>query len=101
MNDLEQATIRELAERMWRVHPREIQDLGITRQQFYELEITKTFKVLRNGTMSNGNVYPPKLGCRRCGGWGHVRNKGERVKCDLCNGTGDEPRNGAGEGMTK
>lgn len=30
-----------LAERFWRIHPREIQDMGITRQQFYEHEIAR------------------------------------------------------------
>lgn len=28
-----------LADRLWRVHPRELQDLNITRQEFYEREI--------------------------------------------------------------
>lgn len=32
-------TIAALANRFWRVHPKEIQDLGITREQFYEREM--------------------------------------------------------------
>jgi hypothetical protein len=31
--------IARLAERFWRVHPKELQDAGITRQQFYEREM--------------------------------------------------------------
>lgn len=33
-----------------------------------------------------------KLGCRRCGGWGTIREHGKRVTCDLCFGTGTDPR---------
>ena len=32
-------TIAALAKRFWSVHPNEIQDLGITREQFYEREM--------------------------------------------------------------
>jgi hypothetical protein len=32
-------TIAALAKRFWRIHPKEIQDLGITREQFYEREM--------------------------------------------------------------
>lgn len=49
MTEREQATIKALAERIWRVHPREIQDMGITRQEFYEREITKVFELLAFG----------------------------------------------------
>lgn len=38
--------IAALAERMWRVHPKELQDLGTTRQQWYEFEIRKLVKGL-------------------------------------------------------
>jgi hypothetical protein len=31
--------IAALAKRFWRIHPQEIQDLGITREQFYEQEM--------------------------------------------------------------
>lgn len=31
--------IKAVADRMWRVHPRELQDAGITRKEFYEREI--------------------------------------------------------------
>ena len=31
--------IAALANRFWSIHPREIQDLGITREQFYEREM--------------------------------------------------------------
>lgn len=41
--------IKDLAERLWRVHPREIQDLGITRQEFYEREITRLIESLSQG----------------------------------------------------
>jgi hypothetical protein len=33
--------VKALAHRLWSVHPREIQDMGITREQFYEAEISK------------------------------------------------------------
>ena len=33
----------------------------------------------------------PKLGCRRCGGWGRVALGGGKVICDLCDGSGSEP----------
>jgi hypothetical protein len=33
----------ELAERFWRVHPREIQDLGIDRQEFYRRKMVEAF----------------------------------------------------------
>jgi hypothetical protein len=35
--------IAALANRFWRIHPREIQDLGITREQFYEREMRALF----------------------------------------------------------
>jgi hypothetical protein len=40
------SAIAALADRLWRVHPREIQDLGITRSQFYEREIRAALKAL-------------------------------------------------------
>jgi len=34
----------------------------------------------------------PKLGCRRCGGWGHIwLGNRDRETCDLCHGTGADP----------
>jgi len=35
--------IAALAKRFWNIHPREIQDLGITREQFYEQEMRVVF----------------------------------------------------------
>jgi len=35
--------VAALANRFWNVHPREIQDLGITREQFYEREMRALF----------------------------------------------------------
>jgi len=35
--------IAALANRFWRIHPKEIQDLGITREQFYEREMRALF----------------------------------------------------------
>ena len=37
--------IAALANRFWRIHPREIQDLGITREQFYEREMKNLFAI--------------------------------------------------------
>jgi hypothetical protein len=34
-------SVAEVAHRLWSVHPREIQDMGITREQFYAQEIQK------------------------------------------------------------
>jgi hypothetical protein len=38
-------TIAALAKRFWSIHPREIQDLGITREQFYEREMRALFAI--------------------------------------------------------
>ena len=35
--------IAALAKRFWNIHPREIQDLGITREQYYEREMRALF----------------------------------------------------------
>lgn len=43
-----------LADRLWRVHPKEIQDLGITRQQYYEREIRAVFENLLFSQGENG-----------------------------------------------
>jgi len=54
--------IAALAERFWRVHPKEIQDLGITRQQFYEREMKSLFAFL-NAATENAEPNSPV-------GWG-------------------------------
>lgn len=41
----------------------------------------------------------PKLACRRCGGWGHIRlGNMDRERCDLCLGDGADPSSGHGQG---
>jgi hypothetical protein len=53
--------IDALAHRLWSVHPREIQDMGITREQFYAKEIralfarTETAQKQPNATDTNVN----------------------------------------------
>lgn len=33
-----------------------------------------------------------RLGCRRCGGWGHIwLGNRDRETCELCHGTGADP----------
>lgn len=44
--ETEELAIKDLAERFWRIHPREIQDLGITRQEFYEREVVQLFNTI-------------------------------------------------------
>jgi hypothetical protein len=41
LHQTSETEIKALAERLWRVHPKEIQELGITRQKFYEQEIAR------------------------------------------------------------
>jgi hypothetical protein len=40
------SAIAALAKRFWTVHPKEIQDLGVTREQFYEREMRALFAAL-------------------------------------------------------
>jgi hypothetical protein len=41
--------IAALAKRFWSIHPKEIQDMGITREQFYEREMRALFATLVPG----------------------------------------------------
>ena len=41
-----ETAIAALAKRFWSIHPKEIQDLGITREQFYEREMRALFATL-------------------------------------------------------
>lgn len=41
-----ETAIAALAKRFWSIHPKEIQDLGITREQFYEREMRALFAAL-------------------------------------------------------
>jgi len=41
-----ESAIAALAKRFWSIHPKEIQDLGITREQFYEQEMRALFAAL-------------------------------------------------------
>lgn len=46
-NQLSAATaIAALAKRFWSIHPKEVQDLGLTREQFYEREMLALFATL-------------------------------------------------------
>jgi hypothetical protein len=40
------SAIAALAKRFWSIHPKEIQDLGITREQFYEREMLSLLAIL-------------------------------------------------------
>ena len=44
-SDMEKA--REIAHQLWSIHPREIQDMGTTREKFYAQEIAAAIKAER------------------------------------------------------
>jgi hypothetical protein len=48
--------IAALAKRFWSIHPKEIQDMGITREQFYEREMRALFATLVPGEPQSAPV---------------------------------------------